>query len=102
MYYSYLAIIYSYILCIYSNTHTPIPLNIVNTTCKSWIFYSFFSERNQFVLSEIFTEVHARHDKVDDEEIKGMHTNILLILDNELISMIFNVTQLHANDTLSL
>ena len=35
---------------------------------------SFFSERNQFVLLEVLKEGHARHDKVDDEEIKGSHS----------------------------
>ena len=45
--------------------------------------------------------MHARHDKVDDEEIKGTHTTVL-ILDNEPISSIFNDIQLHVNDILSL
>ena len=53
------------------------------------------------MLSEVFTEVHARHDEVDDEEIKGMYTTVL-ILDNEPISSIFNGIQLHVNDILSL
>ena len=45
--------------------------------------------------------MHARHDEVDDEEIKGMYTTVL-ILDNEPISSIFNGIQLHVNDILSL
>ena len=53
------------------------------------------------MLSEVLTEVHVRRDEVDDEEIKGMYIAVL-ILDNELISSIFNGIQLHVNDILSL